>query len=138
MKILDEIEISSFDGFYEAQFHLYQELEITFQYIGTLDDENKFHGYAVLKILPNQFCYRGVCDSVKYETLRGSFKHGVLEGLISITSNDDQLITFTTVKEGIVHGMVMTYGIGELYLSFVRKMVLVKYQSQSEAIKVML
>ena len=110
IKFLDQIQPLGYDNMYEAQLHIYQDFDITFKFIGTLDSENKFHGYSVLKIFPSHHCYKGVCDHIKYETLRGSFKHGVLEGLISLTSHDNSLITFTTLKEGIAHGMVMTHG----------------------------
>ena len=120
MRLLSDIKfISRYNeniNLYEAQFHLYQDLEITFQYNGLLDDQDQFHGYAILKILPDQYCLKGRCQFVPYESLRGNFNHGVLNGLIFIiNSNDDNVVTFTTVKDGIVHGMVMTLGLANHY-----------------------
>ena len=119
MKLLSHINsISLYNeniNLYEAQFHLYQDLEITFEYNGLLDDQDQFHGYAILKILPHQYCFKGRCQFVPYDSLRGYFEHGVLNGLVFFTSNDDNIVTFTTVKDGIVHGMVMTLGVTNHY-----------------------
>ena len=103
MSLLSDIEfISPYNesniNLYEAQFHLYQNLQLTFLYNGLLDDQDQFHGYAILRILPEQYCFKGRSQFVPYESLRGYFNHGVLNGLVFITSKDDKVVTFTTVK----------------------------------------
>ena len=120
MSLLSDIEfISPYNesniNLYEAQFNLYQNMQLTFLYNGLLDDQDQFHGYAILRILPEQYCFKGRCQFVPYESLRGYFNHGVLNGFVSITSSDDNVVTFTTVQDGIVHGMVMTLGLANHY-----------------------
>ena len=110
IKFLDDIMPISND-LYEGHLHLYRDYEVTFKFIGTKDENDKFHGYGVIKFIQSQTCFKGICDTFEYNTLRGSFKHGVPNGLISITSENESLLTMMTLKDGIIHGMVITYGV---------------------------
>ena len=101
---------------YEAALHYFDTIEITFEYLGKLDTEGLFHGYAVLKLdNPNHQCIKGVCTTIEYQTIRGTFKHGVLDGLAYITSHNDVLISFLPLKDGILHGITFTSGLTNLY-----------------------
>ena len=101
-------DITKLDGHvYEAELNYYDSIEITFEYLGKLDTEGHFHGYAVLKIHPNHFCLKGVCHTVQYGEIRGTFIHGFLEGMAYITSQDGILISFLPIKNGILHGIGM-------------------------------
>ena len=84
---------------YEADLHYFDSFEITFEYLGKLDAAGLFHGYAVLKLdTPSHQCIKGGCTTIEYQTIRGTFKHGVLDGLAYITSHDDVLVSFLPLK----------------------------------------
>ena len=100
---------------YEAVLHYFDTYDITFEYLGKLDTNGLFQGYAVLKLEPTHQCIKGLCTTIEYQSIRGTFKHGVLDGLAYITSHDDVLISFIPLKNGIVHGLVFTSGLTNLY-----------------------
>ena len=91
---------------YEAELNYYDAVEITFEYMGKLDPEGRFHGYGVLKIQPNHHCIKGVCQTVQYQTIRGTFRHGLLDGLAYLISNGGISLSFLPIKNGVLHGIV--------------------------------
>ena len=120
------------EGMFEALFNLFkEEEEITFQHSGKFDDNGNFHGYTVLKILPTVTCVRGSCDENEIGQIRGNFNHGTVEGLVTllspftnleghkgniqIDSIDNIQLTYIPVTDGIVHGIVMTFGMKRFY-----------------------
>ena len=90
-------------------------IDLTFEYIGTLDSRKRFHGQSQMKIEPNQQCIRGVCSTHAYQSIHGTFIHGVLNGSTVLTSDNGNLVTYLPIKEGVVHGIVLTYGLKNLY-----------------------
>ena len=53
---------------------------------GNLDEHGNFHGYTILKVLPSVSCIKGSCNSDDIGQIRGTFNHGNMEGLVSVTS----------------------------------------------------
>ena len=100
---------------YEAVLNLFDKVEVTFEYFGGKDTNGKFHGYSLLRFFPSQHCFRGHCQQVPYGSLKGYFEHGLLNDLVTMTSTDEWQMTFLALKKGIVHGMVITYGISRLF-----------------------
>ena len=103
------------DNVYDAVLHYFDTLDITFEYIGRLDANGLFQGYAVLKLKPLQQCLRGICTTIEFQSIRGSFKHGVLDGMAYVTSHKDILISYLPLKNGVIHGLVLISGLTNLY-----------------------
>ena len=104
------------------------------RFSGNLDEHGNFHGYTMLKVLPSVSCIKGSCDPDDIGQIRGTFNHGNMEGLVSVTSQltkpdkevesmitnkksepEDIQHTFIPTKEGMAQGMVMTFGMKQLY-----------------------
>ena len=78
--------------------------------------------------------FTGSCNPDDIGQIRGTFNHGNMEGLVSVTSQltkpdkevesmitnkksdpEDIQHTFVPTKEGMAQGMVMTFGMKQLY-----------------------
>jgi hypothetical protein len=113
--LTDLEEVEERVHFFEATLNLFDSSAIAFQYLGDYNAGNKFHGFAVLKISPKKDCFRGVCRETKYVKLTGTFHNGVLQGIVYLTTSNDEQITYANTKDGIVHGMFITYGLTTTY-----------------------
>ena len=91
--------------------NLFETTNIDFTYVGDYDNEGEFHGAGVFRIDEKKSCFRGVCKDQEYGKLSGWFEHGVLQGVIVLTSQDSYQITYANVKDGIVHSIVITTGL---------------------------
>ena len=113
-RLLTNVEHSS-DQIYTAIFRFQKDIDITFKHFGDLDSDGEFHGTTILEVFSNDLtCFRGKCVENEINVIKGDFVHGVLQGLVSWTSHDEHEITYTMVKDGIIHSMVMTFGIKPL------------------------
>jgi hypothetical protein len=115
-RLLTEIEpIESGANLFEAILNLHEPFAISFKYVGDYDNANQLSGFAILKISPKADCFRGVCKEGKHGQLMGEFVNGVLQGKVRLTTVDENQITYVSVKDGVVHGMVITFGISTQY-----------------------
>ena len=101
---------------YEAVLNFYDTIDITFKYIGSLNVEGLFHGPAILEILdPATQCIQGKCTTFDYQRIQGNFNHGVLDGMTNLTSHQDLFLSYLPIQLGILHGIVVTLGLKNLY-----------------------
>lgn len=109
-KLLTNIEQLEFNR-YEAILNLEKPHSIEFRYFGPKDAEDNFHGYGEVQIIPKTTCYRGVCAVSKFIRLFGHFGHGKLQGPFSIIHRSQWQSTMGLAKDGIIHGLVATFGL---------------------------
>ena len=92
------------DLIYQATIQVFKPTEITCEYVGKFDQSGQFHGYGILKVQNVQQCFRGSCKRPEIQRISGIFKHGLLNGLVTIFK--DSKITYLPMKNGIVNGIV--------------------------------
>eukprot|EP00094_Tigriopus_californicus_P012233 TCALIF_11823-PA protein Name:"Similar to setd7 Histone-lysine N-methyltransferase SETD7 (Halocynthia roretzi)" AED:0.00 eAED:0.00 QI:0/0.5/0.33/0.66/0.5/1/3/148/847 len=96
---------------YEAVLNLEKPHIIEFRYFGPRDAEDNFHGYGEIQIIAKNTCYRGVCEISKFTRLFGHFGRGKLQGPFSIIHRSQWQSTMGLAKDGIIHGLVATFGL---------------------------
>ena len=77
-----------------------------------LDSENRPHGFNDLQVIVADKHRIPKATSLGWAPRRitGFFRHGLLNGVASISSNRSNLV-WATVKDGVLHGPTLTYGI---------------------------
>lgn len=85
----------------KLKISLYSEFETTFKYLGPPNQDGNFNGYTLLEL--------------ENGTLSGNFIKGELEGNVVFTAYNGQQVTYLPMKNGVVHGLVVTYGPEPLY-----------------------
>ncbi|QQP56312.1 Histonelysine Nmethyltransferase SETD7like [Caligus rogercresseyi] len=103
---LDHVE----GNIYEAMFTFTRKTFSEFIYTGDLDEEGRFHGFGILDLSTKNQCIRGKCSIPEINVLSGSFTHGILEGAVSIISEERVQMTAAVAKNGVLHGRVLTKG----------------------------
>ena len=100
---------------YEAVLTLQESVSIEFAYFGNFDDSGAFHGQAVLDVLNGETCFKGNCRTNQIDRIFGTFEHGLLQGLVVTVEFVGDRTTYFIVKDGIVHSLVLTFGLKPIY-----------------------
>ena len=113
------------DQIYEAQFQFNGEKEIVeFVFEGNLNKRNQFSGFANLRVVQKKMCFRGKCKTPSIELVKGNFVDGLLEGSVTIVGSPEKyFLSFAKIREGALHGRLVTFGAKPLYESRMDKSV---------------
>ena len=79
---------------------------------GSVDQNLKLHGNCILVSLDIESGLVGTHPMLHWTPIEisGKFFHGIIEGLVRITTTNNNII-FATFKDGVMHGPVFSYGL---------------------------
>ena len=79
---------------------------------GSVDQNLKLHGHCILVSLETEAGLVGTHPMLHWTPIEisGKFFHGIIEGLVRITTTNNNII-FATFRDGVMHGPVFSYGI---------------------------